>query len=114
MAEIKLDPSGVMYINFDKGEVDDGLVDKYRVFRIPGHLARLPNTLNVAPIIEFDDDGDVAELEEVDAFVFVLKPNHDHHARVALSAYAASCAIEKPQLSKDLYDLLSQDEWGSD
>lgn len=79
-------------------DVDDGLVDKYRVFRImeePTH----------------DSQG---AMEAVESFVFVLKPNHDHHARVALSAYAASCAIDKPQLSKDLYDLLSQDEWGSD
>ena len=78
--------------------VDDGLVDKYRVFRIaeePSH----------------DSPG---AMEAVDAFTFVLKPNNDHHARVAIAAYAASCAIEKPQLSKDLYDLLSQDEWGSD
>lgn len=77
--------------------MNDGLVeDKYRVYKITA----------------IDDNFE--QVDPVDAFTFVLKPNNDHHARVAIAAYAASCAIDKPLLSADLYDLLSQDEWGSD
>ena len=90
--------------------IDDGLVDKYRVFRIPANVEGAE--LDLLPTL--DAEGTQVVLQEVDAFTFVLKPNNDHHARVAIAAYAASCTIEKPQLSKDLYDLLSQDEWGSD
>lgn len=76
---------------------DDGLVeDKYRVYKI----------------VRQDNESEVQS--EVEVFTFVLKPNNDHHARVAIAAYAASCAIDKPLLSKDLYDLIGGDEWGSD
>lgn len=106
MARPVVYPEGLDYFP----ETDDGLVNKYRVFR-DDPLADFPPPMHAE--FQTDDRGWVTA-DEVTAFTFVLKPNHDHHARVALSAYAASCAIEKPQLSKDLYDLLSQDEWGSD
>lgn len=89
---------------------DDGLVDKYRVFRVPSEV-HFPAEVDLLPTVEFDD-GEQMSLPEVTAFVFVLKPNNDRSARVALAAYAESCKLEKPMLSKDLYDLLSQDEWG--
>jgi hypothetical protein len=45
--------------------------------------------------------------EEVHDFIFPLKPDTDHHARVALAAYAASVAEEKPRLAQDLFQVLS-------
>jgi len=35
-------------------------------------------------------------------WVFVLDPHHDPHARVALKAYADSCAVDYPLLAGDL------------
>lgn len=37
---------------------------------------------------------------------FVLDLTHDHHALAALDAYADSCAIEYPVLSRDLKNKL--------
>lgn len=45
-------------------------------------------------------------MEQVDDFCFVLKPIKDKHARVAMAAYAESVKEEKPQLAKDLYEIL--------
>ncbi len=87
---------------------------KYRVFREPdidspgGHPVDV--MANYLAGFEFDTEGkgEVWEpLEEVtDGMFFVLRPTKDHHARVALAAYAASCAKEHPLLSDDLFDML--------
>jgi hypothetical protein len=48
------------------------------------------------------------QLEEVtESFVFVLKPDSDHHARVALAAYAESVSLTKPRLGNDLRMVLA-------
>lgn len=97
----------------------DELFPKYRVFREPeddlpedrrppsdeGHPVRMIATYP-APLSR----SGYELAEEVQGFLFVLKPDSDHHARVALSAYAASVAPFKPGLAKDLRDVLS--EWG--
>lgn len=95
--------------------IDLGLTDKYRVFHAPKYTDGQPAEI-LATFVATSPHGleITGRMTEVESFVFVLKPNHDHHARVALAAYAASCARDKPQLAKDLKDLLDQDEWGSD
>ena len=37
-----------------------------------------------------------------DCFFFVLDPEHDRHALVALIAYIESCKLDYPLLAKDL------------
>lgn len=90
---------------------EDGLVDKYHVFRSPP--VEVTGTHASYEGRSLIGGGAISGImQEVDAFVFVLKPNNDHHARVALAAYAASCAITKPQLSRELYGMLDDGEWG--
>jgi len=93
----------------------DGLLqDKYRVFHAPkytdGHPADVRASYSAQSPHGLAIDGSLVEVKD---FTFVLKPGNDHHARVALAAYAASCAIEKPQLSTDLFVLLGDEfsEW---
>lgn len=40
--------------------------------------------------------------EEVAGPTFTLLPDHDHHAKVAVRAYADSCESENPELAADL------------
>lgn len=97
---------------------EDGLYYKYRVFKEPERdsqgnpLPEHPIPLD-PPLWEanyLDRDGNVVhlveELEEVTDFIFPLKPDTDHHARVALAAYAASVTEEKPLLARDLFAVL--------
>lgn len=70
----------------------DGIYPKYVVFKHPGD--------------DRDIDREDIQLEEVDDFCFVLKPIKDKHARIAMAAYAESVKEEKPQLAKDLYEIL--------
>ena len=37
-----------------------------------------------------------------DCWYFVLDPQHDPHARIALAAYAVDCAPHYPKLAEDL------------
>ncbi len=99
----------------------DGLYDKYRIFKEPqddGGLAhpvpiygpyQVPPSINPNNYIEGEalSIGFRSPLEEVQDFVFVLKPDHDRHARVALAAYAWSCMDEKPALAEDLLQVLN-------
>lgn len=48
---------------------------------------------------------------EVQAWTFVLKPDTDYHARVALAAYAASCRRDDPDLASFLNEVLSDDSF---
>lgn len=43
-----------------------------------------------------------------DCQYFVLDINHDPHAASALETYAASCAVDFPELSKDLWRLAAR------
>lgn len=47
--------------------------------------------------------------EEITGPKFTLLPDHDHHAKVALRAYADSCESENPQLAEDLRTLADID-----
>lgn len=98
----------------------DGLYDKYRVFKEPqddesnGHPVPLYGPYQIPPSINPNNyiEGEAlsigfrSPLEEVTDFVFVLKPDSDPHARVALAAYAQSVRYEKPQLYDDLWEIL--------
>lgn len=84
----------------------DGLYDKYRVFREPVDAPEHPVDIHavwmktkIGPTI----------LEEVEGFVFVLKPDTDPHAEVALAAYAMSVKEDKPQLARDLWSVILDD-----
>jgi len=102
------------------GSDPDGLYEKYRVFKEPTrdsqgneppeHPVSLdpPTWLSVmrSAVPTTPDFQIIEQLEEVTDFVFVLKPSTDHHARVALAAYAWSCREDSPQLFSDLLDVL--------
>lgn len=96
--------------DFDSNPPDpDGLYDKYRVFKEPEdaleHPARVMVSYEAKGLV--DDEGEFwKELEEVNDFVFVLKPSTDVHARVALAAYAWSVKEKKPELHTDLLSML--------
>ena len=49
-------------------------------------------------------DGDPAGRHQ-DCFYFVLDLDHDQHAILALKAYARSCRLDYPLLSKDLINI---------
>lgn len=99
----------------------DGLYEKYRVFKEPENVTEHPVPLYheptydpasyEGPIEYMGNRGEIHSilpraLEEVEAFVFPLKPDSDIHARVAIAAYAESVRGEKPQLASDLRDVL--------
>lgn len=88
---------------------DDELIDdKYRVFYGPGehHGVSAFYRKVVSPR---NPMGTTFQLREVEGFVFVLRPEVDPAARVAIAAYAAAVAPIKPQLAEDLLALLP--EW---
>lgn len=111
--------------NNDLSTEKDGLYDKYRVFREPSRdsqgapVSEHPVPLAGGPIFlsKFTNRGGeevdiVTEISEItDEFLFVLKPETDPHARVALAAYAWSVREEKPLLHADLWDVLRQWVW---
>lgn len=55
-------------------------------------------------------NDEVGKHEQCDYFVLDLV--HDRHSRMALIAYAASCADEFPALARDLLDRLSSPGFG--
>jgi len=106
----------------DDGE-PGGLYAKYRVFREPQFDdARNPIEIHPVPLecgpvygTPADKDSDltiISAMEEITDFVFVLKPENDPHARVAIAAYAWSVKGEDPSLWGDLMNVLA--EWMDD
>lgn len=85
-------------------EVNDNqfVEGKYRVFYGPD-----PQYIVSARYM--DEDGAKTQLPEVTGFVFVLRPDVDDAAKVALAAYAAAVADHKPGLARDLWLMMS--EW---
>ncbi len=89
---------------------DDELVeDKYRVFYGPGEHIGVTAYYEGLAVNPRDPTGHYLHLREVDGFVFVLRPEVDESAVVALAAYAAAVRHEKPQLAKDLWEMIG--EW---
>lgn len=73
---------------FDQSNEGEGLYDKYRVYFSEG----LPP----------DWQGAAYRDALVPGFVFVLRPDHDYHARVALAAYMESVRGFNPTLAEDI------------
>lgn len=93
----------------DNQEGEDGLYYKYRVFREPDDVPTHPVIMTAYYKINYELGGredPIGYAEEVTDFIFPLKPDTDHHARVALAAYAVSVSEEKPHLARDLFDVL--------
>lgn len=85
---------------------DQGIYPKYVVFKHPKQEVEHFQAKAWIPQPGYENAWDIPTLELVDDFVFVLKPIKDKHARIAMAAYAESVKEEKPQLAKDLYEIL--------
>lgn len=96
----------------------DGLYDKYRVIKTEDldRLSQIAEDDSQPPHIT---DAAVETLKWVEAvsisgmngaegaqFVFVLRPDQDYHAWIALWAYAASVSAYNKQLSDDLFQAI--------
>lgn len=86
-----------------KAKDQDGLYEKYRVFKEPDDAETHPVQVDA---FWMKSRTKRIELEEVEDFVFVLKPDTDPHALVALSAYAMSVKKDKPHLAADLWSVI--------
>lgn len=92
---------------------------KYRVFHEPtdemveddvGH----PVPMKVEHMVSQADDKGFeiwAQMDEIEGVFYVLRPEGDHHARVAMAAYAYSCMEEFPRLASDLLMLIETLRW---
>ena len=56
-------------------------------------------------------EWDEQPLEEVDGLFFVLRPENDEFARVAMAAYAYACRREFPHLAADIIMMIEGLEW---
>ncbi len=74
----------------------EGIYPKYLVFKHPDYIPEV-----ISAWSEGESQG-TQRLILVEDFVFVLKPNTDRHARVAMAAYAESIRSDNPGLSIDL------------
>jgi hypothetical protein len=91
-----------------------GLYPKYIVYRWPTEALGLEPDVHATYLRDFqvgpDGPGEVwEEMEQVQGFVFVLKPSTDQHARVAIAAYAESVRPNDPRLAADLDVVLSEE-----
>lgn len=88
---------------------------KYRVFHEPminDEDISHPVKVDAKFLSEEDSEFEVwDELREVDGTFFVLRPEGDKHARVALATYAYSVASEFPNLAKDILMILGEIDW---
>jgi hypothetical protein len=82
----------------------DSLYEKYRVFKEPDNVKSHPT-----PILATYEDHHrkIKDVEEIEEFVFVLKPNTDEHALLALKVYAELVERDFPHLAEDLRLALS-------
>ena len=88
-----------------------GLYPKYIIYRWPEDpLDEEPEIRAVYMadiVVGPEGPGEIwADLEQPKGFLFVLKPDTDQHARVALSAYAESVRPSNPKLAEDLDGVL--------
>ena len=94
--------------------MNKGLYPKYIVYRWPSDALNDEPEINASYLADFnvgpEGPGEVwLALEEPKGFLFVLKPDSDHHVRVALAAYAESVRPEDLKLAEDLDMVLSQE-----
>lgn len=91
------------------GEV--GLYDKYRVIKTEdlNEMAELATMMSEQGDEKAETAMEIvkwAENNSLSSMVFVLRPDQDYHARVALAAYAESVRAYKPSLADDLHGAL--------
>lgn len=98
----------------------DGLYDKYRVIKtedldllsqIAEDETQTPEVIEAAVqtlkwIDMFSIDGMRDQGAEGSHFVFVLRPDKDYHALVALNCYAASVAAFNPKMSEEIFQAI--------
>ncbi len=80
----------------------EGIYPKYVVFKHPGFVPEQVIAHAYEQVM-----GIGMNLPRVKEFVFVLKPGTDKHARVAIAAYAESVRYDKPVLSQELRQIIS-------
>lgn len=76
--------------------MNEGMYEKYRVIK----------TADLDDVTSIDVREMIME-STIDTFVFVLRPDRDYHARVALAAYAESVRGYNEALADDITDALS-------
>ena len=92
----------------------DGLYPKYIVYRWPTDSFDDDPQIRASYLADVtvgpEGQGEVwLEMEQPRGFLFVLKPDTDQHARVALAAYAESVRPSDPRLASDLEVVLGQE-----
>ncbi len=86
---------------------DDGIYPKYVVFKHPDFIPELIEAVAYHPHPQEGGFRPPDTLFPIREFVFVLKPGTDKHARVAIAAYAESVRYDKPELSHELRQIIS-------
>jgi hypothetical protein len=91
-----------------------GLYPKYIVYRWPVKPLGIEPDIHAVYLSDFsvgpEGPGEVwEEMEQVQVFTFVLKPDTDQHARVAIAAYAESVRPTDPRLAADLDEAMSEE-----
>ncbi len=85
---------------------------KYRVFHEPPDEDDIGHPVPIEALYLTDEITDEwSSAKEVEGTFFVLRPEHDHHARVAIAAYAYSVRVELPHLAADLIGMIEGIEW---
>lgn len=82
--------------------MDEGLYDKYRVIKAADLRHGVPKAT-----YDWVEEHAISPNDEGMSFLFVLRPDRDYHARVALFAYAASVDAHNPKLAEELFEALS-------
>lgn len=84
----------------------EGLYYKYRVFKEPEYVAEHPTGMTCLYTHALTNEE--IKAEEVNGFVFVLKPDTDPHAVTALAAYALAVREDNPPLCDDLWKIVEE------
>ncbi len=86
---------------------------KYRVFHEPSidENDEIGHPVEMSAMYISVEPDEWEDVKEVTGSFFVLRPENDHHARVAMAAYAYSCRKELPHLAADIIGMIDQLEW---
>jgi len=91
---------------------------KYRVFYEPDdeHMSNKlghPVPMRAEFMVEEPYQGmeTWADTSEVEGLFFVLRPENDNYARIAMAAYAYACRQDYPHLAVDIIQMIEGLEW---
>lgn len=92
----------------DSEKMDDkeGIYLKYVVYHARDVVAKSTTIENGQKTVEDFLITDDLGINPIEGFFFVLRPEVDYHARVALMAYAGSVEADNPQLAADVMGAL--------